>query len=175
MIEAEMKFNGDHKKLRSLLTDMDAINKGKEENIDVYFMHPVKDYRKTDEALRIRKIGDFMEITYKGPKINEESKSREEINIEVSDLGNAETFLKRLGFTVSGRVEKIREKWQLDTITITLDNVKNLGEYIELEMLVEDNVDHAVSRLKEIAERLGLDTNQQILSSYLTLIEEKIK
>src|SRR4051794_13543350 len=36
---------------------------------DQYFAHPCRDFAATDEALRIRVVGDESFVTYKGPKL----------------------------------------------------------------------------------------------------------
>ena len=86
MIEIEIKAKIDDKN--------DALNKIKslgasyshsEEQEDIYFNAPDKDYRETDEALRIRLVpidGEVKKIlTYKGPKIDSKSKTRKEKQI----------------------------------------------------------------------------------------------
>ncbi|MEM4080438.1 MAG: CYTH domain-containing protein, partial [Metallosphaera sp.] len=42
---------------------------GEEEQEDVYLNGTVKDFRDTDEALRIRVVNDKVELTYKSPKM----------------------------------------------------------------------------------------------------------
>jgi len=44
--------------------------------VDRYFAHPSRDFAKTDEAIRIRQVGDANFITYNGPKIDTTTKTR---------------------------------------------------------------------------------------------------
>lgn len=51
------------------------------EQVDCYFAHPARDFAETDEALRIRRSGSDCFLTYKGPKIDATTKTRQEIEI----------------------------------------------------------------------------------------------
>ena len=177
MIEVEIKLNipnveAIHNKLREL----GAKKIGDEFNDDTYLNHPNRDFKSTDEALRIRKVNSKTELTYKGPKLNEKSKTREEINTEIIEDNILDIFQK-LNFIVGGRVRKSREKWILNDVAISIDDVENLGDFIEFEILSssEDMVDEIVNQLYDLASKLGLDPNLQITKSYLELLEIKGK
>src|SRR5690242_21329103 len=76
--------------------------------VDTYYSHPCRDFSQTDEALRIRRVGDKAFITYKGPKVDAESKTRREIELELS--GDVEgvldhaALLEALGFRTVAKV-----------------------------------------------------------------------
>lgn len=74
MIEVEVKAKiNDFNSIKKDLYNIGAIESHTEHQEDIYFNSPIKDFAKTDEALRIRKvtIKDSIEtfITYKGPKL----------------------------------------------------------------------------------------------------------
>ena len=46
--------------------------------VDEYYAHPARDFAITDEALRLRTENNLTVITYKGPKLDRETKTREE-------------------------------------------------------------------------------------------------
>src|ERR1700754_4532568 len=52
---------------------------------DVYLNHPARDFAQTNEAFRIRRIGAANLITYKGPKRDGPTKTREEIELPFED------------------------------------------------------------------------------------------
>ena len=58
------------------LIDLDIPIAPVEEETDVYFAHPARDFAVTDEALRLRQKGAEGYITYKGPKIDPTTKTR---------------------------------------------------------------------------------------------------
>ena len=76
---------------------------------DIYFNGIDRDFRETDEALRIRdEDGNFF-VTYKGPKIDKISKTREEIEVRIEDKEKMRQIFKRLGFKEVKPIKKIRE------------------------------------------------------------------
>ena len=111
------------------------------EQRDIYFQSPLKDFQQTDEALRIRQIETrektkTVEVTYKGPKIGNDMKIREELTISTEQYLNALKIFERLEYTAVAEIKKKRINWKKDLITISLDEVIGLGTYIEAEMIV---------------------------------------
>ena len=51
---------------------------------DVYFAHPARDFAQTDEAFRLRCVGEQNALTYKGPLLDAVTKSRREIEVSVA-------------------------------------------------------------------------------------------
>lgn len=175
MIEVELKFKANHKDLEKRILEKAAIFLIDEINEDQYYNHPCKNFIETDEVLRLRRVNEKIEITYKGALLDKRSKSRVEQNIPISDYEEMETLFLNLGFVRSGYVKKKRRKYKIRDITITLDFIFNLGEYIELEIDIinESDYDTALLELRKLCDDLGLDINQQILKSYLYLLENK--
>src|SRR5438132_14309314 len=48
---------------------------------DHYFNAPDRDFARTDEAFRVRIVGQTNYVTYKGPKLDRETKTRLEIEV----------------------------------------------------------------------------------------------
>ncbi len=138
---------------------------------DTYFLSPVRDFKKTDEALRIRRENGFVRITYKGPKVDNETKTREEIEVSVDSYENAVELLKRLGFKPFKEIRKVREVYKIGDITICVDDVEGLGRFIEFEKK-SDDVDKAKKEIFELAGKLGYDISKSIRKSYLEMIIE---
>ena len=113
MIEVEQKFVvPDHQQTASRLAELGHDLGPTVRQVDRYFSHPSRDFGKTDEALRIRRIGNAVVITYKGPKLDGETKSREEIEIELPPGDESARqmieLLSALGFQPVGEVCKVR-------------------------------------------------------------------
>ncbi len=107
---------------------------------DTYYMHPCLDLWTRDEALRLRKriskiYGEKRYIlTYKGKRVFRNGvKSREEIEVYISDYKAMSTILRKMGFTPFAVVEKERMIYRYKDSRIFIDNVKDLGVYIEIE------------------------------------------
>jgi adenylate cyclase class 2 len=128
---------------------------------DLYFQNPIKNFSQTDEALRIREIQikkgkQLVEITYKGPKIGSELKIRKELTIKTGDFKEAIRIFKKLGFKIVLEVAKTRVNWYHDAFIISLDDIKGLGKYIEIETQTHDSN----SNLAELKEKLTDFTKQ---------------
>ena len=173
-MEVEIKIPLSDSEVKRVKEILDSIGQFIEKKVekDTYFNHPCRDFMKTDEALRVRKARDSIRLTYKGPKIDQETKTREEIDLEVSHE-DIELLLKKLGFKVAGYVEKVREIYSVDEAIICVDDVSGLGKFIEVE-IYSDNLENAKSRIFEILTRLGLDRNKSIRKSYLEMVFEKV-
>jgi len=148
---------------------------------DLYFNSPQVDFKETDEALRLRRtrlVGetndanrDGLLLTYKGPKIHVDSKTRREINIELKkDQAKSFTALFRsLGYYSGGTVIKTRIEMSYKGFVICLDRIDGLGDFMEIEKIVTDGklVDEIVEGMKSLFP--GLAGKEWIRESYLEM------
>lgn len=180
MIEVEVKYRlDDAEEVLTRLIARGAAVAGEATESDVYFAHPMRDFAKTDEALRVRWDGREASLTYKGPLLDAVSKSREECELELAGeagLQAARQILERLGFESVRSVEKQRSKLTLNfdgrSVTAALDDVRGLGLFLELETLApDDEWTGARDGLLELGRKLGLDETER--RSYLQLLIEK--
>jgi len=170
MIEFEIKLRASHDSIRPKLKELGATFIKSDYNYDQYFNHPSKDFHNTDEALRIREDVDGWKLTYKGPKLDNKSKSREELEIDLDSEDFSQILLK-LDFIRSGTVRKARDLWKLDQLIISLDDIEGLGEFVEIEIMgSEEEKEEILLQLYKTAHKLGLDPKDQIMISYLELV-----
>ncbi|RLI79427.1 class IV adenylate cyclase [Archaeoglobales archaeon] len=171
-MEVEVKFrayDGVESKIKQIANFV--IEKLEE---DLYFNHPCKDFKKTDEALRVRKDKEGIKITYKGAKVDKETKSREEIKLKVDDFGKAVKLFEKLGFRAVREVVKLRKIYRIGDAIICYDEVEGLGNFVEIEVESDaKNFDAAKQKVFEIAKQMGFDVKDSIRKSYLELLEEK--
>lgn len=139
--------------------------------LDVYFKHPCRDFAKTDEALRIRRDAEGVTVTYKGPKLDKETKSREEVKVKAGDFESAKKIFEKLGFEAFAEVKKERRIYRAGDVLICLDYVYGLGKFVEIEVEA-DSLD-AKEKVFKIAEQLGYRRDESIRESYLELILQK--
>ncbi|MFW6434937.1 MAG: class IV adenylate cyclase [Halovenus sp.] len=173
MYEVELKVRADHDTVRGRLDEIGAQRVDTVTQEDVYYDAPDRDFAETDEALRIRtETADETEtrLTYKGPLVERESKTRQEAETAVADPAEIRAILDGLGYEPAATVRKEREQYTVDGCTVTLDAVDGLGEFVEAELEIEDGIDDARGRLETVLERLGLDPADQIRTSYLGLL-----
>ncbi len=165
--EIEIKaYNDNPVEVKEKLSNIGAKYIETREERDLYFNHPLRDFGKTDEALRLRLVSSKCLVTYKGPKISMETKARIEYETGIEDIEVFFNILNALGFITSGEVKKKRELYILDDIKITLDSVDGLGEFVEIEKQGFMSVD-VEKELFDIAARLGLSRFER--RSYLEL------
>lgn len=152
-----------------------------EQHRDIYFRHPARNFRQTDEALRIRVLGDGACVTYKGPRLAGAVKTRPEIELSIRDsevVQWAEMY-QHLGFRIAAEVKKVRRIYQPQPgiqigdngpIVVALDEVEQLGSFAEIEQIVTDvaRLDVAKETIQDLAERLGLNEVQP--TSYLGML-----
>jgi adenylate cyclase class 2 len=168
-MEVEVKARvEDLDEIRHRLRERGASLTDQRRETDRYLDHPDRAFADTDEALRVRDTEDATELTYKGPKVDETTKTREEIDLRVADPDQAHALLTSLGFEPAGRVVKQRETYRLDDVTITLDRVEGLGPFVEIEIVVDGDVDEAREAVLALADELGLDDRER--RSYLELL-----
>ncbi|RDI72962.1 class IV adenylate cyclase [Halopelagius longus] len=185
MYEVEVKVRADRDGVRAKLDDGRAERVGRVRQVDTYYDAPHRDFAATDEALRIRRetrLGDgdgekgdgetTARVTYKGPLVEAESKTRAEHETEVADGGTMDAVLDGLGFEPAATVEKEREFYRVDGYTVTLDAVEGVGEFVEIEREAGSEAD--VESVREgayaVARELGLDPGEQIRTSYLGML-----
>jgi adenylate cyclase class 2 len=176
MIEIEIKARADHEALRKRLKQEGAALERAVEQSDVYYNAPDRDFGKTDEALRLRREGGQVFLTYKGKKLDARSKTRKEVEVEVADFDRMEDVLYSLGYRTTLRVHKVREIYHLGGAVVCLDRVDDLGDFVELEAMAVDERAMAERRdwlINEIR-RLGV-TGELIRESYLEMLLAKLE
>ena len=164
MLELEMKAKIDpytRGRINQILRRAEFIEEKIEE--DIYFSSPIKDFKETDEALRVRYSNNKVILTYKGPKLDKVSKSREEYEAFVS--GEIEQILQKLGYKEVLKVKKKRKVYRYKEYIISIDEVEDLGEYLEVE-LKSDNL-RDVEKIESLFNLLFLDSERR---SYLELL-----
>ena len=177
-IEVEFKFPVDDlANLRASLVAMGAQPVKVSEQIDEYFNDPLRDFAKLDVALRIRHSDSKLWLTYKGPNLDPTAKIRTEIETPLVDQAAAEqikqTFIE-IGYLSVARVAKQREtlslEWEGQRVEICLDTVAEVGEFVELELVVDSiaKQDSAKKTLETLATKL--DLSGSIRTSYLELL-----
>ncbi|WP_292461005.1 class IV adenylate cyclase [Methanothermococcus sp.] len=180
MIEVELKAKLEKEEIPNFIRKLENLGFEKlvkREEVDIYFNGIDRDFRKTDEALRIRKSLDIDKehvkyyMTYKGPKMDNISKTREELEVRVSNGESTKKILEKLGFKPVKPLTKIREIYKKDDIEISIDNVKNVGTYVEFEKMVklESEKENAIQELINLMKSLNISKDKLVKTSYLEL------
>ncbi|MFM8476897.1 MAG: class IV adenylate cyclase, partial [Planctomycetaceae bacterium] len=185
MIEVELKFPLADR--NTLLTALDRVHPGlsfqQRQETDEYFQHPCRDFKVTDEALRIRLSGGVVELTWKGPKLDPRTKSRKELELTVNEMAETSDqrhnrlreILLALGFSSAGLVHKTRHTakflFHQRLVQVSIDTVEDLGLFAELEIICDPSEQAgATELLLQLAEQLELKHTER--RSYIALLAE---
>lgn len=178
--EVEVKFHLDEQlPLEKRLADSGFVAGPPQHHEDIYLRHPSRDFKASDEALRLRKIDSHGMVTYKGPRKMGQVKVREEIELHLDsiDFLQWQTLWLRLGFQPLTPVKKVRQEFRskhlpYSDIVVVIDAVDGLGNFVEIEKLVSDpsQLASAQTEVMALAKQLGLERIQP--RSYLDQLLE---
>jgi adenylate cyclase, class 2 len=142
--------------------------------VDEYFNHPCRDFGQSDEALRIRTVGDASVVTYKGPKVDATTKTRRELELPLAvEPGEFAELLAALGFRPVRTVRKSRRPFELAhrgrVVHGAWDEVEGIGTFVELELAADEaGIDAAKHVIASLAAELRLGPSER--RSYLELL-----
>jgi len=156
MIEVELKFSiqlpETLESVRRRFVASGAVAHQVSVQSDEYLNDPLRDFAKQDKALRIRM---------------ESAACAEQLK---------QAFLG-IGFVSVAKVSKRREtltiSWEGESIEICLDEVDEVGSFVEVELVLEDDgdIESAKQTLLSLAKNVGLP--EPIKTSYLELLLER--
>jgi adenylate cyclase class 2 len=151
---------------------------------DTYLEHPVLKLARSNEAIRIRRAGNSICVTYKGPRRNGPIKTREEIELSLGDQPGAFErglrLFRNLGFRPVVVVRKTRRPYSLRhcgrLVELALDLAEGIGTFAEVETITEteSDVPSAQRAVLELAASLGL-TEIESRSYRRMLLEKRVK
>ncbi len=176
MIEVETKLKIDGiEPIEERIKELIGEYKGEKTEIDLYFDHPNIPILSGGGALRVRDSGGKYRLTYKGPKKDDETTSRDEIEIGIESASEMIEILDELGFYEIGEVKKLRKTYHLEDLIITLDNVDALGEFMEVEGKASNDQEFEGKKdeIFKLLKKLGLSTDEISQRSYLEMLLDK--
>lgn len=98
-----------------------------------------------------------------------------ETEIKIDDVQGAKMILGYLGLKPICTVDKQRKSFSNGTVVITLDTVKDLGDFLEIEIIGEDEAT-AQEEISRFEQELGLSEKTRIQKrGYPDLLIEKMK
>ncbi|MFH1418823.1 MAG: class IV adenylate cyclase [Planctomycetota bacterium] len=125
--------------------------------------------RQSGRGLRIRSVevldGPAVRptLTYKGPRTASAFKRREETEVEIGDAAVMAAVLAALGFAEAVSFEKRRESWRLEDCRIEMDELPELGSFVEVEGSDEQAIRSALTAL-------GLSAAEVVDTSYVAMV-----
>jgi adenylate cyclase, class 2 len=169
-IEAKLKVES-LAEVERRLKDVKAEFVAQQHQRDVYYDDPLRALEGGDRCLRLRyqRIGDLEEffLTHKGPKQKDDFKKREEIEVSVGDGQALDRLLTSVGFRQALVVTKTRRVWRMGGCLVALDEVADLGTFVE----IEGPHDKAI---KAVQKGLGLDGLSHVLKGYASMMAKRV-
>ncbi len=169
--EAKMKID-DLDAVRVTLRALGAKRVGLRFEINAFFDTTDRSLKSKDQGLRLRSMkhedgSETSVITFKGPALASQVKSREEIEFSIGNFDDAAALLAKLGYAPTLGFEKRRESWELDDCLVELDELPHLGTFVEIEGDTE-------ARVLALRSRLSLDQFPLISKGYIRMIDELV-
>jgi adenylate cyclase, class 2 len=154
-IEIKAQFE-DKEKVKEALASLGAKEEKVKRQIDEYYSHPSRDTRKTNEYIRLRyKPGENKGVF--AYHVNIADGVNKEYEVEVDNLETFKEILKNFGFPLLGVIDKRRETFKLDQFSITFDEVKDIGNFLEIEVDGEESeIEEKRAECIEMLKKLGL-------------------
>ena len=120
-----------------------AVFKYEQRQVDEYFSPKDNDYlkkRPVREWLRLRSEGKVNSINHKYWQDSDDGKTHycDEHEVQVDDSQSMKKILLALDFRSIVTVDKLRKVWHFKDYEISLDGVKGLGDFIEIEYIGQD-------------------------------------
>ena len=168
MQEIEVKIlDIDEEKIINQLVTLGAKKIFEGEIHALAFDFPDKRLDNEDSFVRVRTVGDKVELCFKGEKKDSQFKSREEIEVSVSGFKDTIQILEKIGLKKYHEGKKHRQSYKFEDARFEIDSWENIPPFLEIEAKTEEKV-------KEFVERLGYTMDQTSNWGYLT-IEEHYK
>ncbi|XOA43076.1 MAG: class IV adenylate cyclase [Candidatus Nealsonbacteria bacterium] len=142
-IEIEIQVNIEESKPLIDFLERNAEFKSEKHQIDEYFSPTHRNFievRPVKEWLRLRNSDGKHSINYKNWHFDESGKSHycNEYQTNVEDLTQLKKILDVLNFKSIVKVDKKRRVWRYKDYEISLDSVKGLGDFVEIEYVGPD-------------------------------------
>lgn len=178
-IEVELKFQLlNANTFKAALSGIEPTIKMQHQK-DIYFNPPHKDFlasRLISEWLRLRKTEKNSSINYKNWHIKEgeNTVSCDEQETVVENFKQMYEILSSLGFIEIATVEKYRTSWIIDKAEISIDEVTDLGSYIEIEAKGDfSSIEEAKNYIYNYLEKTEANLGEQDFRGYPFRILEK--
>ena len=150
--------------LRERLVDLQAEHRRTMQQLDTYFNIP-------QGRLKLREINTHeAELIYYERSDLAESRYS---NYQICDIPEPMAFkqIATMAMGIKGVIEKRRELWMFGDTRIHLDEVKDLGQFVELETVIHNQTEaEAQTEHRLVKDALGIKEEDLVSVSYSDLI-----
>lgn len=179
-IEVELKFPLlNPKELIEKLKSIAKLEKQGDFQKDIYFNPPHRDFlgkKLVSEWLRLRESQKGFSLNYKNwhKEIDPKSVSCDEFETKIGNIEALRKLFESLNFKELVTVEKNRSIWNYKDTEIAIDEVKELGNFIEIEARGNfTNIEEAKKHLYLVLKEIGAKVGEQDFEGYPYLLLKK--
>lgn len=168
-IEILVEVYDDIKKIKEAFKDFTYI--GLKKTIDEYYYDPLRDNLKPDKkgglnhCLRLRQKNDEYSITYKDDVFeNGKWLYSNEYETKVESLNITKQIFKKLGLIKFIEIDNEKETYTFNDYEIVIENVKDLGLFLEVEYCTDIDVDVKMekNKIQEFINSLGINVSEEL-------------
>lgn len=145
--------------------------KGGERQVDIYFKHEGEENEKM--VIRIRKdyTNNKAILTFKSKSKHSDDIAWADFDTQIEDPDRLENLLISSGYVYFCLIDKIRQSFTYKEFEINIDNIRDLGLFIEIEKNGEENkVENIRQEIIELLNLLGIGENSIISQGYVQLV-----
>lgn len=172
-IEAKVKV-ADHQAVRRQLQALGAEQVWSVMEDNVFLDTPDQALLARQSGLRVRtnrpidgESQPTVEVTFKGPRRATRLKTRPEIQFNADDADAVFELFNALGYMRTLAFDKRRQRWRIARCTIELDELPQLGCFVEIEGPDE-------SAIEQLLGKLGLAEQPLIQTGYVQMVAEHL-
>ncbi len=174
-IELRAKVNN-QSLLEKKLNELSGIKEKKtnERQVDIYLKHKEDKERKMIIRLRKNYKNNNAILTFKGSAPNnKEDIAWEDYDTPIKNPDKLERLLINNGYVYVCLVDKVRQSFLYKDYEINIDNIRDLGVFIEIEKKgEEENIDQIKNEILNLLIKLGIKENEIINKGYVQLVIE---
>ena len=148
--------------------------KSNERQVDTYLKQENDEERK----VRIRKNYEKNSaiLTFKGKSKNEHDIAWQDYDTPIEDPERLESVLVNNGYVYVCLIDKVRQSFGYGDFEINIDNIRDLGLFVEIEKQgEEDSVEVVKKEIIELLSTLGISESDIITQGYVQLVLNKEK
>lgn len=142
---------------------------------DIYYSYE-SDLNRT-WIVRIRNKNAKYFLTFKSSKkFGDGAWDEVNMNIPEEKATQLEYFFLNNGFFVDVEIDKTRKTYHIDSMEVNIDEIVNLGTFIEAEIICTDSsqIDLAKSKIQKFFNSLGITPDKIINKGYVPLMRERV-
>jgi adenylate cyclase class 2 len=182
-IEIEIGFHLNNTSDVLQFLEKNAEPKCDQRQIDTYYNGAHHDFfenpSKVDEWLRVREHSGKPSICYKCWLPREAPKGRQthcdEFETEVENADAVKRMFVALGFVPVAMLDKRRRSFMFKNVEVSIDQVAELGDFIELEYYGDEpDIDAARQKLYDTVKEIGANVGEQDHYGKIYLLMEKM-